>query len=376
MPTQTADCQQLRASLEEIHSLKGLFDSAFAEANRTGNTAEAQRLRKELETKLAALQERLNPFETELAVREQYEFQVKLLKETGLVQQLSSGEFGIVGMDTKEYPLPTLSEVNRRMMEKRAVLQEKIPQGFTKLLLVPFGLNVQQCVEAYKKVILKHHQEGKLFATKREPSDPDEPLALDTNEPVWKWDKITQAALVYYPETYDPNPATHKGKTKEQLLSQGHGFHILLSEELPNIPRKDNGITRGGRPQLTTEIDPTKSDAYTTQMKRIIERQQTTPSPQEYLKFFQANTGAYQHEQVFTIEDQLLLAITHLEQTNQVMDDWQGKGSASYQLGSYLPTESAVVAARWYRDYQRAYVYRGGVYGRYDDGGVRSSVSL
>ena len=55
-------------------------------------------------------------------------------------------------------------------------------------------------------------------------------------------------------------------------------------------------------------------------------------------------------------EEQLIYAIQYLEQTNQVMDDWQGKGSISYQVGAYFPASGSVPFAHWGRDRRQAYL--------------------
>src|SRR3990170_1643465 len=68
---------------------------------------------------------------------------------------------------------------------------------------------------------------------------------------------------------------------------------------------------------------------------------------QEYLKAIQKEP-IYAYEQGITPEDQLAYAILHLEQTDQVIDDWQGNGSLSYQLGAYF-ISGKVPSASWDR---------------------------
>ena len=73
---------------------------------------------------------------------------------------------------------------------------------------------------------------------------------------------------------------------------------------------------------------------------------------QEYLKAIQKEP-IYAYEQGITPEDQLAYAILHLEQTDQVIDDWQGNGSLSYQLGAYF-ISGKVPSASWDRVSWRA----------------------
>jgi len=77
-----------------------------------------------------------------------------------------------------------------------------------------------------------------------------------------------------------------------------------------------------------------------------------------------------------TPEEQIVYAIKHLEQTNQVIDDFSGKGSASYQLGAFFPAGGCVPCAYWIRDIRR--VVLGGSTPADSDSndGVRSAVRV
>jgi len=50
-----------------------------------------------------------------------------------------------------------------------------------------------------------------------------------------------------------------------------------------------------------------------------------------------------------TPEEQIIYAIKHLEETNQVIDDYSGKGYMSYQLGAFFPASGVVPHALWGR---------------------------
>ncbi|MBI3627030.1 hypothetical protein HY224_03220, partial [Candidatus Uhrbacteria bacterium] len=189
------------------------------------------------------------------------------------------------------------------------------------------------------------------FGTKENPSDPDEPLVLDENEPVYVWDEYNGAdengSLVYQPNELTEN---HGGKTKAEVLGSGkHAWKVLFIEDMPNIPREGKGVTKGGRKQIDTKGGG---------LNVAIETGKTIPSPAEYLKSVLAETkkqnGKYEHEEGMTPEEQLIYAITHLEETNQVIDDYQGKGSVSYNLGAYFPASSAVPGSCWGRGGRQA----------------------
>ena len=275
--------------------------------------------------------------ETDLTERiklhEQYQSQKDILKELGIVKKLRSGELGIVGLDNKEYPLPEYQDILQRMEKQKETIKTKQEQGFTKLLLVPFGMKLGDLIEKYKEIILKHHKQGKLLATKKDPKEPDEKLELDQNEPVWAWEQYkeadTKGELVYFPKEFSKNP---QGKTKKELIKEQGAWNVLLIEDLPNIPREDKGKTIKNRKQL-----------------------EANQTPNEYLKTLQQDKQ-YKAEQGMTPEDQLFYAILYLEQTNQVIDDYQGNGSLSFQLGAYFLASGDVPLSYWYRGVRQAFL--------------------
>ena len=172
--------------------------------------------------------------------------------------------------------------------------------------------------------------------------------------PLWKWEKYTNADesgnLVYYPEKFDKN--NHQGKTKAEAIKEQGGWNIILIEDMPDIPRQGKGKTVGDRKQL-----------------------EARSTPKEYLQTL-ATDPVYQHESGMTPEDQLMYAITYLEENQKIMDDYQGKGSVSYQIGAYFPSSDDVPHAYWYRGHRQAYLSGSGVDDRVDHCGVRSAVRI
>ncbi|MDP1722662.1 MAG: hypothetical protein Q8L37_05625, partial [Candidatus Gottesmanbacteria bacterium] len=338
-------------ALAEIKSLKTEFDRAFEDAIRTGELERVRTLRSDLESRLRELREGLiSPVEKELDLKRQYESERRVLEGAGILEQLPSGEQGIRGIDGKAYPVPSYQEVRDLIREKRDILKKKAEQGFTKLLIVPFGMKLDDLIEKYKAVILKHYadmpdpqdpskripdpRKTKLFAAKEKDTDPDEPLDLDTTAPVWVWDAYRGAdesgKLVYDPKEFSQN---HGGKTKAEILAaaplgeardkQGKSspaWRILVIEADPNIPRSGQGKTVGGRARL-----------------------EANKTPNEYLEAIgngsaKLTTGnQYQGESGLTPEEWLMQAIATLEEKNQVIDDYQGKGSVAYNTGAYFP---------------------------------------
>ena len=349
-PEELAEKEQLLKALKQVESDKSI---------------EGLTKQKEILIKLTRLDERrkeriarekgeatLGELPEKLKLKEQYAGQKDILRNIGVLERLSSGE-GIKGIDNKEYLIPTYEEILQRIEAKEEILKTKTEQGFTKLLIVPFGMKLDELIEKYSKVILKHHKAGKLLATKENPKDPDEPLELDENQPVWKWEGYDNAdiegKLVYFPREFSQN---HQGKTKKEILKEQGGWNIILIEDLPNIPREGKGKEIKARKQF-----------------------EANKTPNEYLKTLQTDKQ-YEHEQGMTPEDQITYAITHLEQTNQVIDDYSGKGSISYQLGAFFTASGNVPNASWDRGVRQAVLSGNDPVGSLPDFGARGVVRV
>src|SRR3989344_5641063 len=257
----------------------------------------------------------------EQELKTQYETQAKALNQAGILEILpNKEEIGVLGIDGKEYPIPTQEAIAELLRQNPEKYQAKIEQGFSQILMVPLAMPLDRQIAILKQNILKHHQEGKLLAAKEKPTDLDEPLDLDATQPVWVWDEWqgsdVSGQAVYFPKSFDQN--NHQGKTKQELLDEQNrkqsplaGWQVLLLENSPNIPAEGEGQTIGGRRQL-----------------------EANKTPNEYLKLLQKDPQ-YANEQGLTNEAWLTQFITRLEQTNEVIDDWQGKGKICYLIGSF-----------------------------------------
>jgi len=385
MSRESLTCEEAQSELREIKSLKEEFDLAYEDAIKTGNLEKARNLRIEIESRMKDLREGLiSPIERRLNLKDQYESQKQILETANILENLSSGEKGIHAIDGKEYPMPSYQEIRGFIKEKRDILEKKADQGFTKLLIVPFGMKLDDLIEKYGQLILKHYadmpdpndpskripdpQRTKLFATKEKDSDPDEPLVLDTVTPVWKWDKYENAdvngTLVYDPKEFDKD--NHQGKTKTEILAATQGksspafvqstagkpaWRIVMVEQDPNIPRKTKGKEIGGRKRL-----------------------EANETPNEYLSLI--GKDQYENESGTTPEEWLMQAISYLEEKNQVIDDYQGKGSITYNTGAYFPGSGDVPGAYWSRGDRQADLDRDVPTNRDGDIGARSAVRV
>ena len=261
--------------------------------------------------------EDVSELETQLELPKQYEEMVKALTESGMVEQLNGG-LGIRAIDGKEYLVPSYHEIVQELSQ-RPELETKIDQGFTKLLIVPFGRSLDQLIEKYKETIENH--QANLQATDRTK------LEVGQGGSLFKWDGYNGADLngnlVYQPKKFDK--VNHGGQTKTDILATGQGFQVLLIEDLPDLPAKGAGKTVGGRTQL-----------------------EANSKPNQYLNTVQTNP-AYQGEVGLTPEDWLVLATSELVNHQLVIDDWQGQGKAAYLPGAYFKGAGFVPVARWDR---------------------------
>ena len=277
----------------------------------------------------------------ETEFNEQYESQVKILQRLGLVNLLPDAEkMGIVGIDGKEYPVPSKEDIIREIKSNPEKYETKMRQGFTKIQLTPFAVPLEELAMALERVLLDHYKRGKLLATKEKPTDPDEPLELGPEGPLFKWNGWIEpndtegqrgadvtGKCVYHVTNFDKG--NHGGQTKTEILKTQAGlpfagWEVKLLGSSPNIPREGKGKTVGGRKQL-----------------------ETNKTSEDYLKLLRTDPK-YKHEQGLTNEDWLTQLIVHLEQTNQVIDDWQGNAKCLL-VGSFTYDRSILGKGYWSR---------------------------
>lgn len=278
-------------------------------------------------------------------LEQQFESRRKILEER-VLETLSNGEKGFKDINGQEWPMISMEEVMSRI-EARPELKEKIAQGFTRVEIVPFGMSLDTLREKFKAAILDHHTQGRLLATKANPSDVDQKLELDINNPLWTWDGYNDAdkngKLVYYPHKF--SETNHGGTTKAEILKEADSaWSIVLLEEMPNIPRSGKGAAVDGRAQL-----------------------EAGKTPKEYLELLEKNEESYKYERGLAPEDSLMYNISHLDETDQIIDDYRGNGSLAYNLGGWFPPSGVVACSFWFRGGRQVYM-GGDVPDNRDDG--------
>ncbi len=279
---------------------------------------------------------RTPPSEQIFPIEREYERCVTALEHTGILTQLTkSKRIGVIGIDGKEYPLPTQEQVIELFAHNKELVGRKVPQGFNRLDLTPLAMPIPHLMDSLKTAILKHSAEGKIYQTRRSLSDPLILVRVNSIKQVWIWETLRQALdtdeLVYFPQEYSIN---HGGQTKLEVIHHGSicaipGWSIGLVESFPIMPSQGKGKTVRGRKQL--EI------GY---------------SPREYLQTLQTET--YQGETGKTLEDFITQSLTHLETTHEISNDVRDD-NALWCLGQYVKIKYAecVPTGRWHRDVGR-----------------------
>jgi len=330
--------------------------------------------------------------------KEQYDSQISLLKEVGILK-----EGAIIGIDGKRYPIPTLEQIAVRLFERREELKTKHDQGFTKLLLVPFGMSLDVLQETLKQFLLDYKKNNPTFA-------------LDTNEPLWVWEDYKGAdigdspKLVYYPKSFIGED--HGGKTKMEILKeQAEGRWTPASAGVAVGAQSATGVAGGsgggvaqgsetGFPAWTIHLlQPSNLDTQDTETPTgfapIPRKDQGTPqgditlrlpleagqSPNEYFSILKKAQNDPNHpyslESGMTPEDWIMAFITHLQETGKPMDNWQNNTeSISYLTGAFFPSSVDVPHVYWNGAGRQVILGRSNL--RRQDGGfgLRSSVMV
>lgn len=91
-------------------------------------------------------------------LRGQYESQIQLLFDAGILSKDGQGGF-ITGVDGKRYPPPSFDAMRRELTRRQPELKEKIEQGFDRLLLVPFGMDVRTLADKCGEFMVRKNEE-------------------------------------------------------------------------------------------------------------------------------------------------------------------------------------------------------------------------
>jgi len=296
---------------------------------------------------------------------EQYTAQVSLLERAGILK-----DGGITGIDGNNYPIPSLEEIAERLYspERRELFEIKQDQKFIKLLLVPFGMSLDELIEIFKqflKIYKNTHSDFDLVV--------DTPFfILPVNQEYFQEADIGNSPKLLY----NPQPCKnwkHPGKTKLQIIedqSVGHdfapGWKVLFLQAshqstrgFRSIPRQGKGRREGGeisRPDVEADKNP---EEY---LSLFLEAQRDPRSP-------------YHGESGMTPEDWILAFMTHLEETGKPLDSGISYlGDYTFLIGSFFESSGDYFSAYWDQDKKQARLDKSSYTFRRGGIGVRSSV--
>jgi hypothetical protein len=269
-------------------------------------------------------------------VEKEYTRCVDALTLSGILTHLPKSEsMGVIGIDGKEYPVPTLEQVEELFTHNREIVSRKVPQGFDRLELIPLAMPAPLLIDLLKTALLQHAAEGAVYQNRHSPTDPFVPVRINAEKQVWVWETLRLALdtdeLVYFLQEYSSN---QQGLTKLEVIQNGRfcavpGWSVGLVESLAFIPGPGEGLIAGGRKQLEIGL-----------------------SPREYLQSMRED--AYAGESGRTLEDFLTEFLIHLATTSEVSRDIDDQ-NALWCLAQYmvLPYAEVVPTGRWIRSLGR-----------------------
>jgi len=258
------------------------------------------------------------------------------LNRAGILSVLSKSKgIGVIGIDGKEYPIPTREEVVKLFDHNRELVSRKFSQGFDRMELTPLAMPLLYLIDLLKAAIFKYVAEGKINQTRNSDSDSLISVRVNKEKQVWVWDPLRHAIdtgeIIYFPQEYTSN---HRGQTKSEIINNGcicaiSGWSVGLVESLSVMSQQGQGQTLAGRRQL-----------------------EVGQSPREYLQILQSDV--YQGETGKTIEDFITKFLTHLTTNHEVSNDVRDN-NALWCLGQYLKVTYAelVPTGRWIREVGR-----------------------
>jgi hypothetical protein len=220
-------------------------------------------------------------------IEKDYNSQVEIYNNLGILEILSSGEQGIEDKQGNEYPIPTIEEVIKRVSQRKDLQESLETLENPKILLVPFALENKVLVDKLGEQMLEKQAKGELLDHKRKELKLGQlPVAFN--------DELKN--LKYFPEwTSDNEPKN--GITKEEAIEQEGGWRILIVEDIPNSKDNDKNNTvydyqeeykKEGREGLTVE------DYISLQMISLAEKNTILETSGNWTRLFGNNTeGSY-----------------------------------------------------------------------------------
>jgi hypothetical protein len=162
--------------------------------------------------------------------------QLQIWANTGLLRQLSNGEFGIIGEDGKDYPAPTPVQIRQLVEKQQPLIERKAKQGFTRMLVVPQAAEASQLGASLKNSTIAHYKDGNLHDAVGLPLD----IGRHNAEHPDQFEFITTPSeLKKVKDTEDED---------DEDTSSTPGWKVIMVKNMPESPRQEKDIVVfGGR---------------------------------------------------------------------------------------------------------------------------------
>ncbi len=396
-------CRQLGSELAELKGLRDDFAREF-EVRKASGDLNGQRvvdLKNRInallkgDTELAKLRENMvSPGLEHLKLREQYDGQVAVAWKSGLFGESLDGQveaeksrLPVIERTGQKYTMPSWKEVQKilRKPENREIIKEKSAQGFTQMLIVPFGYDLKMMAQKFKTRVKELDEKGLNPDGSSNPNkgifgaggEKVEFNRADENYPAWIWEGWDESQMVYYPKKYDKKD--HGGITKEDAIQINGAWQICFVEDLEKmavIPERadDQKDVIGGRRRMDRQGSFIKADFKDNPNEpRISEYKSAMDDKQKLI-----NPNAYEYEIGFTPEKYLWMQLTSLlaKEKPILMDYENNEWRGTYLTECYNYALVFVPRARWRGSDRRIALGGYDPADRGDRYGARSSVDI
>jgi len=385
------DCKKLWEELNQLKELRGEFARVYAEELIKRDFSECRQffyqmrdILKGPDSEIGKLREMKDAPELKhLKLKEQYESQVEVAWKSGLfgdrVEAVKS-DVPVIERGGKKYSMPNWQEVQKtlRKLENLEIIKEKSAQGFTKMLIVPFGYDLKTMAGKFKDKVRELDRAGLNPDGSSNPNkgifgSGGEKVEFNRSEadyPVAIWEVFDENQLVYYPKQYDKD--NHGGLSKEDAIKINGAWQICFVEDMPVIPLEadEKKDVIGGRKRIDRKGSCIKGQT------EIPELQQFHAAMQDKEKM--ENLTKYNHEKGQTPEQYLWMQLTSLLENEKpvLMDYENGVWTGTYLTENYNIVLRSVLFAGWAQHIRRIYLDWYDPDDQDDDCGVRPSVNI
>lgn len=273
---------------------------------------------------MAENNEKLNTLE------KQYNAILETYLYLNIIEKTNNGRYQYTSeINNKSYLMPTLVEISKRLNEN-PTLKTKIEEGFTRLILVPFGISLLEITEVFLKRIKEHQSKDALYSDTPINGQKGDKIPSEKNKIniVFETDNNGDRTgdILYYPEGIGINESYIKGgKSKEKQKFEDYvggktKQDVLSLSEAPENKEESPLNFPGWNVFLMPE------NLYF----KYIGRRSYERSTQRVYRW--PEIYKEENESYLTIEDIIYIGLLKLEQQGQLiksMQMWRPKGGIS-----------------------------------------------